>query len=163
MSREYDPNQCVGMFAPWHYRSLVYVNNISMSQAYDLNQRVGKFARDISRRDTISMSQAYDPNQRVEKFVRDIMSRVIVRTSAPMPSKDLGAWSPVAPVFTLANRSSSVALNLSVCLYPHAPPVHPSPRLSLSAPCSLVRRRFPFPDSRPSHVSTVWVRWQSRL
>ena len=62
-----------------------------MSQAYDLNQRVGKFARDISRRDTISMSQAYDPNQRVEKFVRDIMSRVIVRTSAPMPSKDLGA------------------------------------------------------------------------
>ena len=49
----------------------LYVNNIGMSRAYDPNQRVGKFARDISRRDTISMSRAYDPNQRVGVFARD--------------------------------------------------------------------------------------------
>src|ERR1700694_5028305 len=53
---------------------LVYVNNISMSRAYDPNQRVGKFARDISRRDTISMSRAYDPNQRVGAFARDTIA-----------------------------------------------------------------------------------------
>ena len=64
----------------------------------------------------------------------------------------------MAPVFILANRSSSVALNLSVSLYSHALPVHPSPRLFLSAPCSLVRRRFPFPDARPSHFQGSLVR-----
>jgi len=40
-----------------------------MSRAYDPNQRVGKFARDISRRDTISMSRAYDPVWAMDRCV----------------------------------------------------------------------------------------------
>src|SRR6202140_4496992 len=60
------------------------------------------------------------------------------------PPEDLGARSPVAPVFILANRSSSVALNLSLLLYPYALCARPSPSCP-SRPLLLGSASIPLP------------------